>query len=89
MFADSGTGLGLGGLGGFGWGLGGPGGFGGGLGSGSTGQDYIHRPELKMLVPPIYPKDAEERKVEGNVELHIHITTMGTVDQVLVIKSSG
>jgi TonB family protein len=53
------------------------------------GQARVRRPELLMLVPPIYPKDAEKKKIQGTVNLRIHVTTLGTVDQVEIINSSG
>ncbi len=54
-----------------------------------TGQARVRRPELLMLVPPLYPRDAEKKKIEGTVDLRIHVTTSGTVDQVEIINSSG
>ena len=54
-----------------------------------TGRARVRRPELLMLVPPIYPKDAEKKKIQGTVNLRIHVTTLGTVDQVEIINSSG
>lgn len=59
-------------------------------GEGSTGGAvYSRRPELVMLVPPVYPKDAERDRIEGSVELRIHVTENGTVDEVEIVTSSG
>jgi len=54
-----------------------------------TGRARVRRPELLMLVPPVYPRDAEKKKIQGTVNLRIHVTTTGTVDQVEIINSSG
>jgi len=54
----------------------------------SEGLSY-RRPELAMLVPPVYPKDAEEKGIEGMVELRILVTEKGTVDEVEISRSSG
>jgi TonB family protein len=86
---DIGTDSEFAGPGGLGRGTGGPGGTGEGLGSGPPGQAHIRQPELLMLVPPVYPREAEKKRIEGAVELRIHITTDGVVDQVEVQKSSG
>jgi TonB family protein len=71
-------------------GSGSAGGGGGGSGEGSpSGTAYSRRPELMMLVPPVYPREAEKNRIEGSVELRIHVTDLGTVDQVEVTSSSG
>jgi len=66
------------------------GGTGGGGGGGAGGGSALsRRPELVMLVPPVYPKDAEKNRVEGSVELRIHVTESGVVDEAEVVTSSG
>lgn len=62
---------------------------GGGGGRGGGGSALSRRPELVMLVPPVYPKDAEKNRIEGSVELRIHVTETGAVDQAEVVTSSG
>jgi len=60
------------------------------VGPGSpTGRARVRKPELMMLVPPVYPRDAEKKKIEGSVKLRIHVTTTGTVDAVQIVTSSG
>jgi len=61
---------------------------GGGEGT-PTGQLPYRRPELMMLVPPVYPKDAEKKGLEGTVGLRVLVTDKGTVDKVEVETSSG
>jgi TonB family protein len=68
---------------------GGGSGAGGGGGGGGSGTALSRRPELVMLVPPVYPKDAEKNRIEGSVELRIHVTETGIVDQAEVVTSSG
>ncbi|HUU27070.1 MAG TPA: energy transducer TonB [archaeon] len=53
------------------------------------GRAASRRPELLMLVPPVYPKDAEKKRIEGSVEMRIHVAVDGTVDQVEITSSSG
>jgi TonB family protein len=60
----------------------------GGPGS-PEGTSRVRRPELMMLVPPVYPRDAEKKKIEGTVDLRVHVTITGTVDQVEIVNSSG
>jgi TonB family protein len=54
-----------------------------------TGRLPYRRPELMMLVPPVYPKDAEKKGIEGTVGLRVLVTKKGTVDKVEVETSSG
>ncbi len=54
-----------------------------------TGRLPYRRPELMMLVPPVYPKDAEKKGIEGTVGLRVLVTKKGTVDKVEVESSSG
>jgi TonB family protein len=62
----------------------------GGGGEGTpTGKLPYRRPELMMLVPPVYPKDAEKKGLEGTVGLRVLVTEKGTVDKVEVETSSG
>ncbi|MFC1544825.1 energy transducer TonB [Gemmatimonadota bacterium] len=61
---------------------------GGGEGT-PTGKLPYRRPELMMLVPPVYPKDAEKNGIEGTVGLRVLVTDKGTVDRVEVESSSG
>ena len=63
-------------------------GTGGGPGT-PGGQGLTRRPELLMLVPPVYPKDAEKNRVEGSVELRILVGVDGAVSEVQVLNSSG
>lgn len=60
----------------------------GGTGIGSGRRSY-RRPELVMLVPPVYPKDAVEKGIECTVDLRILVTEKGTVDEVEIAQSSG
>jgi len=58
-------------------------------GTGGFGRLPYRRPELVMLVPPVYPKDAEKKGIEGTVDLRILVTEKGTVDEVEITRSSG
>jgi len=58
-------------------------------GTGRSGGLPYRRPELMMLVPPVYPKDAEKKGIEGTVDLRILVTEKGTVDEVEIAQSSG
>jgi TonB family protein len=58
-------------------------------GTGGFGRLPYRRPELVMLVPPVYPKDAEKNGIEGTVDLRILVTEKGTVDEVEIAQSSG
>ena len=60
----------------------------GGTGIGSGRRPY-RRPELVMLVPPVYPRDAEKKGFEGTVDLRILVTEKGTVGEVEIAQSSG
>ena len=60
----------------------------GATGSGPGRLPY-RRPELVMLVPPVYPKDAEKKGLEGTVNLRILVTEKGIVDDVEISQSSG
>jgi len=55
----------------------------------STGKLPYRRPELLMLVPPVYPKEAEKKGIEGTVGLKVLVTEKGTVDKVEIEQSSG
>lgn len=55
----------------------------------ARGRLPYRRPELMMLVPPVYPKDAEKKGIEGTVGLRVLVTEQGTVDRVEVESSSG
>ncbi|MBW7997902.1 MAG: energy transducer TonB [Candidatus Glassbacteria bacterium] len=59
------------------------------VGREGTGRLPYRRPELLMLVPPVYPKDAEKKGIEGTVSLRVLVTVKGTVDKVEVESSSG
>ncbi|MBN2288440.1 MAG: energy transducer TonB [Candidatus Glassbacteria bacterium] len=61
----------------------------GGVPGDPGGKARLRRPELMMLVPPVYPRDAEKKKIEGTVDLRIHVAASGTVDKVEIITSSG
>ena len=54
-----------------------------------TGKLPYRRPELLMLVPPVYPKEAEKKGIEGTVGLRVLVTEKGTVDKVEIESSSG
>ncbi len=54
-----------------------------------TGRLPYRRPELLMLVPPVYPKNAEKKGIEGTVGLRVLVTKRGTVDKVEIETSSG
>jgi TonB family protein len=58
-------------------------------GTGGRGGLPYRRPELVMLVPPVYPKDAEKKGIEGTVDMRILVTERGTVDEVEISQSSG
>ena len=58
-------------------------------GTGGRGGLPYRRPELVMLVPPVYPKDAEKKGIEGEVIMRILVTEKGTVDEVEIAQSSG
>lgn len=58
-------------------------------GTGGRGRLPYRRPELVMLVPPVYPKDAEKKGFEGTVDLRILVTEKGMVDDVEIAQSSG
>ena len=61
-----------------------------GTGTGLTsGKLPYRRPELLMLVPPVYPREAEKKGIEGTVALRVLVTEKGTVDQVEIEQSSG
>ncbi|HUU29802.1 MAG TPA: TonB family protein [archaeon] len=47
------------------------------------------KPHIKMLVPPVYPEDAESENIEGKVDLSLHVTEEGAVDSVVTAISSG
>lgn len=65
------------------------GGEGSGEGGVGGGKLTYRRPELVMLVPPVYPKDAEKKRIEGSVQLRILVIEDGTVNKVEIITSSG
>jgi TonB family protein len=65
------------------------GGEGSGEGGIGGGKLTYRRPELMMLVPPVYPKDAEKKRIEGSVQLRILVIEDGTVNKVEIITSSG
>ena len=58
-------------------------------GTGGSGKGSSRRPELLMLVPPVYPKEAQKKGLEGTVDLRVLVTEQGTVDKVEVTTSSG
>ena len=60
-----------------------------GQGTGTAGKGSSRRPELLMLVPPVYPKDAQKKGIEGTVDLRVLVTEQGTVDKVEITSSSG
>ena len=60
-----------------------------GQGTGTAGKGSSRRPELLMLVPPVYPKDAQKKGIEGTVDLRVLVTEQGTVDKVEITTSSG
>jgi TonB family protein len=62
----------------------------GGTGQGTpSGKLPYRRPELMMLVPPVYPREAEKNGIEGTVGLRVLVTERGTVDKVEIEHSSG
>jgi len=62
----------------------------GGLKIGPTfGSSFVVPALLNDQLPFEYPSDAWKRGVGGQTTLRIHITSSGTIDSVLVARSSG
>jgi TonB family protein len=51
-------------------------------------RDTVDPPRIKKMVDPVYPKEAEEKELEGYVVLNVRTDTEGNVKKIMILKSS-